>query len=146
MSGRGDVLAGGIGSGEVRTNVLGIPIHALILCAYSCKAVFVDTDLLPASESRVGDLVQNAVEAELVRQLTETLVRCGVQESQIGIVTLYRQQVKLLQGLLHARPGIEVLTADKSQGRDKDCIVISLVRSNDGGHVRFSSSLPPCVI
>ena len=126
--------------------MLGIPIHALILCAYSCKAVIVDTDLLPASESRVGDLVQNAVEAELVRQLTETLVRCGVQESQIGVVTLYRQQVKLLQGLLHTRPGVEVLTADKSQGRDKDCIVISLVRSNDGGHVRFSSSLPPCVI
>ena len=139
-------MVGGIGSGEVRTSVLGIPIHALILCAYSCKAVIVDTDLLPASESRVGDLVQNAVEAELVRQLTETLVRCGVQESQIGIVTLYRQQVKLLQGLLHTRPGVEVLTADKSQGRDKDCIVISLVRSNDGGHVRFSSSLPPCVI
>lgn len=116
--------------------------QALILHVCSCKAVFVDTDLLPAAESRVGDLVQNTVEAELVRQLTETLVRCGVQESQIGIITLYRQQVKLLQGLLHARPGVEVLTADKSQGRDKDCIVISLVRSNDGGHVRFSSLTP----
>jgi len=37
---------------------------------YSCKAVFVDTDTLPARDSRVGDLVQNTTEAELVRQFT----------------------------------------------------------------------------
>lgn len=35
----------------------------------SCKAVFVDTDLLPAPDSRVGDLVQNEVEAKLVLQV-----------------------------------------------------------------------------
>ena len=35
----------------------------------SCKAVFVDTDLLPAPDSRVGDLVQNEVEANLVFQV-----------------------------------------------------------------------------
>ncbi|KAF8184796.1 Dna2-domain-containing protein [Pholiota molesta] len=101
----------------------------------SCKAVFVDTDALPAAESRVGDLVQNTIEAELVRQLTETLLQCGVQESQIGIISLYRQQVKVLHHLLQERKGVEILTADKSQGRDKECIIISLVRSNDGGHI-----------
>jgi hypothetical protein len=106
-------------------------------CLCSCKAVFVDTDALPAAESRVGDLVQNTIEAELVRQLTETLLQCGVQESQIGIISLYRQQVKVLHHLLQERKGVEILTADKSQGRDKECIIISLVRSNDGGHVRF---------
>jgi DNA replication ATP-dependent helicase Dna2 len=46
----------------------------------SCKAVFIDTDALPALDSRVGDLVQNKTEAELVRQLTETLLRSGVKE------------------------------------------------------------------
>ncbi|KAF8965377.1 AAA domain-containing protein [Flammula alnicola] len=100
-----------------------------------CKAVFVDTDALPAADSRVGDLVQNTTEAELVRQFTETLLQCGVQESQIGIISLYRQQVKLLQHLLVERKGVEVLTADKSQGRDKDCIIISLVRSNEAGQI-----------
>ncbi|KAF8960597.1 AAA domain-containing protein [Flammula alnicola] len=100
-----------------------------------CRAVFVDTDALPAPDSRVGDLVQNTTEAELVRQFTETLLQCGVQESQIGIISLYRQQVKLLQHLLVERKGVEVLTADKSQGRDKDCIIISLVRSNEAGQV-----------
>ncbi|PPQ80398.1 hypothetical protein CVT26_008303, partial [Gymnopilus dilepis] len=100
-----------------------------------CKAVFIDTDALNATESRVGDLVQNTTEAELVRQLVETLLHCGVSESQIGIISLYRQQVKLLQHLLQARRGVEILTADKSQGRDKDCVIVSLVRSNEGGHI-----------
>ncbi len=60
-----------------------------MLCVSSCKAVFVDTDLLPAAESRVGDLVQNAVEAELVRQFTETLVRCG----RAGVADRHRHAV-----------------------------------------------------
>ncbi len=38
-----------------------------MLC--SCKVVFVDTDNLPAPDSRVGDLVQNEVEANLVFQV-----------------------------------------------------------------------------
>ena len=54
------------------------------------------------------------------------------------MIALYRQQIKLLSGLLSARPGIEVLTADKSQGRDKDCILMSLVRSNADAQVSRS--------
>lgn len=32
------------------------------------------------------------------------------------------------------------MTADKSQGRDKDCILVSLVRSNESGNVSRSES------
>ncbi|RDB29779.1 DNA replication ATP-dependent helicase/nuclease dna2 [Hypsizygus marmoreus] len=106
-----------------------------VLMSESCKAVFVDTDDIPARDSRVGDLVQNEIEADLVRQITETMLRSGVREEQIGVLSLYRQQVKLLTHLLHARKGIEILTADRSQGRDKDCIIISMVRSNDSGSI-----------
>jgi DNA replication ATP-dependent helicase Dna2 len=35
---------------------------------------------------------------------------------------------------------VEVLTADKSQGRDKDCIIISMVRSNELGNVSMHSN------
>ncbi|KIL65109.1 hypothetical protein M378DRAFT_186544 [Amanita muscaria Koide BX008] len=97
------------------------------------KAVFVDTDLVPARDSRVGGLVQNPVEAELVYYTVESLLRSGVKEDQIGIISLYRQQIKLISHLLEHRTGIEFLTADRSQGRDKDCIIISMVRSNDAG-------------
>lgn len=58
------------------------------------------------------------------------MLKSGVAEDQIGVITLYRQQIKLLQELLEERKGIEILTADKSQGRDKDCIIMSLTRSN----------------
>ena len=107
---------------------------------YRVKVVFVDTDKVPGHEARVGELVQNEVEAELVYQFTETLIGCGIKEEQIGILTLYRQQIKLLLHLLIDRKGIEILTADRSQGRDKDCIIISMVRSNDGASVCASRS------
>ncbi|KAJ7095853.1 DNA replication factor Dna2-domain-containing protein [Mycena belliarum] len=105
------------------------------LLSESCKAVFVDTDGLPAQDSRVGDLVQNEIEANLVYQVTEALLRSGVPPEQIGLISVYRQQLKLLSHLLVERKGIEILTADRSQGRDKECIIISLVRSNDTGYV-----------
>ncbi|OBZ77918.1 DNA replication ATP-dependent helicase/nuclease DNA2 [Grifola frondosa] len=101
----------------------------------SCKAVFVDTDAVPAHDSRVGDLVENQVEACLVYQVTECLLRSGLRQDQIGVISLYRQQLKLLSYLLQDRKEVEMLTADRSQGRDKDCIIISMVRSNDNGQL-----------
>ncbi|TFK68090.1 Dna2-domain-containing protein [Pluteus cervinus] len=105
------------------------------LLAQNCKAVFVDTDALPAHDSRVGNLVQNEVEATLVGQVVDAMLQSGIHEDQIGVISLYRQQIKLLSHLLHSYKEIEVLTADRSQGRDKDCIVISMVRSNDSRQI-----------
>ncbi|KAF5357379.1 hypothetical protein D9758_005868 [Tetrapyrgos nigripes] len=106
------------------------------LVAESCKAVFVDTDLVPVRDSKVGDLVQNEGEVTLVYQITETLLRSGVSAQEIGIISPYRQQIKLLKQKLGGRhEEIEILTADKSQGRDKDCVIISMVRSNKDGNV-----------
>lgn len=68
-------------------------------------------------------------------QLTAELIACGIREEQIGVITPYRQQIKILSVMLQDTKAIEVLTADKSQGRDKDCIIISMVRSNDLGSV-----------
>ena len=73
-------------------------------------------------------------------QIVEALLRSGIEQQQIGIMSLYRQQIKLLSYLLQDKTEIEILTADKSQGRDKDCVIISMVRSNDHGQVRQSPS------
>lgn len=83
----------------------------------------------------MGDLVQNEVEASLVQRLVKTMVQGGVDETQIGVISLYRQQIKLMSYLLEGNRGVEVLTADRSQGRDKDCIIISMVRSNDSDSI-----------
>lgn len=118
----------------------------------SCKAVFVDTgDLSDAQESKVGDLVQNLVEGNLVEQICKALMLGGIKGDEIGVISPYRQQIKLLTHLLHPvrndeseeireskskrnssvdTSSIEIFTADRSQGRDKSVILISLVRSN----------------
>ncbi|KAJ2927541.1 hypothetical protein H1R20_g9553, partial [Candolleomyces eurysporus] len=128
------------------------------LASPDTTAVFVDTDSLGpgvARDSRVGDLVQNEVEAELVTQFVQALTgKWGVKKRDVGVISLYRQQVKLIKSLLLGKQGrdagrvehersigedgegeVEVLTADKSQGRDKECIIVSMVRSNDEGKI-----------
>lgn len=58
----------------------------------------------------------------------------------MAVITPYRQQIKtIVQRLPKGRSGVEVLTADRSQGRDKDCIIISFVRSNADRKVRQST-------
>lgn len=78
-------------------------------------------------------------------QTTTALLSCGVSEDRIGVITLYRQQIKLLEDLLGQYKGVEILTADKSQGRDKDCIVMSLTRSNAEKHVSCHVLAASCV-
>ncbi|GAA5907066.1 hypothetical protein JCM8208_004503 [Rhodotorula glutinis] len=102
----------------------------------SRSVIFVDTDALPARERRNGSLIDNELEGELIKQSVAALSTCGVASGDIGVITLYRQQIKLLSRILEPSfPGVEVLTADRSQGRDKECILVSLVRSNTGAHV-----------
>ncbi|GAA5950222.1 hypothetical protein JCM21900_003514 [Sporobolomyces salmonicolor] len=101
----------------------------------SRKVIFVDTDQLPAVERKRGSLIENELEACLVQKTVEAMSTCGVAQHDIGVITLYRQQIKLLQRELQSFPDVEVLTADRSQGRDKECILMSLVRSNSAGQV-----------
>jgi DNA replication ATP-dependent helicase Dna2 len=72
--------------------------------------------------------------------MVDSLMRCGVPAESIGVIALYRQQLKLVSRQLEHAPGVEVLTADRSQGRDKDCIIMSLTRSNKEGNVSLTSA------
>lgn len=94
------------------------------------NVIFLNHDKLEAYERSVGENISNLKEVELTRQIVEALCVCGVEESKIGVMTLYRSQLKLLVDSFRHRPQIEILTADRFQGRDKECIIISLVRSN----------------
>ncbi|RCK58176.1 DNA replication ATP-dependent helicase/nuclease DNA2 [Candida viswanathii] len=95
------------------------------------KVLFFDHDKLPAYEQPPRDAVKNEKEAKLVEQIVGALVAAGVEEAQIGVMSLYRAQVNLLKRKLSLRKNIEILTADQFQGRDKECVIISLVRSNE---------------
>lgn len=104
----------------------------------SVKACLVNTDALgPASrESESGSRIVNSYEAKLCTQLVESLITTGVSPSDIGVITLYRSQLALLkQTMRHHQPAVEMHTADKFQGRDKEVVVLSLVRSNEKQNV-----------
>ncbi|GBG28920.1 DNA replication ATP-dependent helicase/nuclease DNA2 [Hondaea fermentalgiana] len=74
--------------------------------------------------------LQNRSEAKIVSLLVNGMITCGAEESDIGIITPYRSQVQALRKELPGRDGVEVATIDTYQGRDKECIIISMVRSN----------------
>ena len=100
----------------------------------SVKACFVNTDpLLPTSREVLenGSRYINPTEATLATQLAESLLTTGIKPSDIGIITPYRSQLAFIrQGLRH-RSGLEMHTADKFQGRDKEVVILSLVHSNE---------------
>ncbi|RAL59188.1 hypothetical protein DID88_006643 [Monilinia fructigena] len=98
---------------------------------------FVDTDGLgdAARESEKGNRTVNDVEAKIVTQLVTSLISTGVDPAEIGVMTHYRSQLALLKDGLRSANGVEMHTADRFQGRDKEVIVLSLVRSNETGNI-----------
>ncbi|THH10425.1 hypothetical protein EW145_g1317 [Phellinidium pouzarii] len=81
----------------------------------------------------------NENEAMLVKSWVDKLVGAGILPSQIAVITPYQAQVTLVSSILSASYGVEleVGTVDGMQGREKEAIIISLVRSNDKREVGF---------
>ncbi|KDR77130.1 hypothetical protein GALMADRAFT_66085 [Galerina marginata CBS 339.88] len=81
----------------------------------------------------------NENEGTIVQNWVDKLVEVGVVPSQIAIITPYQAQVTLLTSLLRPKygPTLEIGTVDGMQGREKEAIIISLVRSNDLREVGF---------
>jgi superfamily I DNA and/or RNA helicase len=83
-----------------------------------------------------GASLLNRQEAELVGRKVEQLLAAGVASSEIAVITPYAAQVRLLRSLLGIE-GLEIDTVDGFQGREKEAVVISLVRSNGKGEIGF---------
>lgn len=94
---------------------------------------FINTDGLgeAAREVAKGNRIVNHTEAAICTQLVGALITAGVSADGIGVMTHYRSQLSLLSSSLKCYPGVEMHTADRFQGRDKDVVIISLVRSNE---------------
>ncbi len=89
-----------------------------------------DEEPEPDGESRM-----NPLEAELVVKKVDELLAHGVSPENIAVISPYSAQVKLLRQKLNH--GIEIDSVDGFQGREKEAIVVSLVRSNPEGDVGF---------
>jgi ATP-dependent RNA/DNA helicase IGHMBP2 len=85
----------------------------------------------PDGESRF-----NPSEATLVRRKVEALLAAGVAASDIAVIAPYAAQVRHLREQL-AVDGLEIDSVDGFQGREKETVVISLVRSNAEGEIGF---------
>lgn len=98
------------------------------------RVSFLNTDALPSSrEEAKGNRIVNPCEARIVVQLVDALLTVGVPAHEIGVMTHYRSQLSLLKHGLrgHGSGAIEMHTADRFQGRDKEVVILSLVRSNE---------------
>ncbi|KAI1767542.1 DNA helicase [Hypoxylon sp. FL1150] len=89
--------------------------------------------------SLLGESKSNEMEAALVRQHVKKLVDAGVRPEDIAVVTPYNAQLGLLAPLKETFPGIELGSVDGFQGREKEAVIVSLVRSNSEGEVGFLS-------
>jgi superfamily I DNA and/or RNA helicase len=90
-----------------------------------------DEQLEPDGESRF-----NPQEAELVVRRVEALVAAGLGAEAIAVIAPYSAQVRVLRERL-GLPGLEVDSVDGFQGREREAVVISLVRSNATGEIGF---------
>ncbi|KAA1260878.1 RecBCD enzyme subunit RecD [Rubripirellula obstinata] len=100
--------------------------------------MFVDTAGAEFDEQleRDGNSKLNPKEANLVIQFVRELMESGVEPDQIAIIAPYAAQVRLLRNRLDVRE-IEVDTVDGFQGREKEVVIITMVRSNEIGEIGF---------
>jgi hypothetical protein len=81
--------------------------------------------------------VANPGEADLAVAAVAALAAAGLPGRDIGVITPYAAQARLLRERLADLGDVEVDTVDAFQGREKEAIVISCVRSNPDGKVGF---------
>jgi len=95
--------------------------------------------------SASGTSYLNRTEASNVEKIVTQLLRCGVVSAQIGIITPYEGQRAYIVNYMNRNAvlrqalymEIEVASVDSFQGREKDYIILSCVRSNENQGIGF---------
>uniref|UniRef100_A0A8D2LPX6 DNA replication ATP-dependent helicase/nuclease DNA2 n=1 Tax=Varanus komodoensis TaxID=61221 RepID=A0A8D2LPX6_VARKO len=93
--------------------------------------------LVSAPEQTEKGGISNVTEARLVLFLTTLFIKAGCKPSDIGVISPYRHQLKIITDLMTNSyiNKVEVNTVDKYQGRDKSIIIVSFVRNNYDGNL-----------
>jgi len=86
-----------------------------------------------------GTSRENPAEVSWVLKITEDLLEAGeLTKKDIGIITPYAGQVRAIRNSMDEKlDDVEVRTVDGYQGREKEVIIFSCVRSNPEGNVGF---------
>lgn len=97
--------------------------------------------------SATGTSYLNRTEAANVEKVVTQLLRCGAVPSQIGVITPYEGQRAYIVSYMTRNAAlrqalyqeVEVASVDSFQGREKDYIIVSCVRSNEQQGIGFLS-------
>lgn len=111
----------------------GVDAPPLLFLDTSGKAFFEDRGEGQPSLHNVG-------EAALVVAHARALLAAGVAADEVAVITPYAAQAAAIGDALQDT-AIEVDTVDAFQGREKEAILVSLVRSNDEGRLGFLEDL-----
>ena len=90
-----------------------------------------------------GKSKQNDKEANLVILFIDKIINCGIDFKDIGVITPYNAQKLLIQKKLKEKyknletSEIKISSVDGFQGREKDFIILSNVRSNKKNQIGF---------
>lgn len=90
-----------------------------------------DEELEPDGESK-----RNPHEADLILKKVGELVASGLMGREIAVIAPYAAQVRLLRERCE-HPEVEIDTVDGFQGREKEAVLITMVRSNATGEIGF---------
>jgi len=90
-----------------------------------------DEQLEPEGDSRL-----NPGEAGLVSRKVRALLELGVAADDLAVIAPYAAQVRLLRERLPLED-LEIDSVDGFQGREKEAVIVSLVRSNREGEIGF---------
>lgn len=99
---------------------------------------FIDTAGAGFDEQREaeGESRFNPQEGQLVARKVRAFLDLGVSPGDMAVIAPYAAQARWLRDAL-AIPGLEIDSVDGFQGREKECVVVSLVRSNPEGEIGF---------
>ncbi len=108
--------------------------------------VFFDTDGKFIESSKKGSFSKyNPLEAEFVVKLINLLKNAGAENKHIGVITPYKDHEEYIKKILNSQEfetkNLEVKSVDGFQGREKEIIILSLVRANEKEKIGFLNDL-----
>ncbi|WP_049890980.1 IGHMBP2 family helicase [Methanohalobium evestigatum] len=111
------------------------------ICDFKNGITFVDTNGNFRENAPKGSTSkENPEEAKIVKNIVDRILNKGINPENIGIISPYDAQIDLLKNKIDFS-GLEIKTVDGFQGREKDAIILSLVRSNQNGDIGFLTDL-----
>jgi ATP-dependent RNA/DNA helicase IGHMBP2 len=83
----------------------------------------------------------NPGEAELAAAEARKLLAAGLRAQDVAVIAPYDAQVQKIRQLLADVPELEIDTVDGFQGREKEAVIVSHVRSNAEGELGFVADI-----